>query len=129
MSSLPVGYVGLVVPVLPALQRVDVCVHTGLATGHRTRHGETRGSGAVGRVARRSTGVGTADKLERGCRGSNRICCLCGCEMEKAKQLASLCSQSERNGRPGGREPEMSAGARRSLRAEQRSLAGLSEAG
>lgn len=46
MSSLPVGDVGLVVPVLPALQRVDVCVHTGLAAGHRTRHGETRGSGA-----------------------------------------------------------------------------------
>lgn len=49
MSSLPVGYVGLVIPVLPALQSVDVCVHTGLATGHRTRHGETRGSGAEGR--------------------------------------------------------------------------------
>lgn len=56
--SLPVGYVGLVVPVLPALQRVDVCVDTGLATGHRTRHGETRGSGAVECVSRRSAGVG-----------------------------------------------------------------------
>lgn len=46
--SLPVGDVGLVVPVLPALQRVHVCVHSGLATGHRTRHGETRGSGTAG---------------------------------------------------------------------------------
>lgn len=46
--SLPVGDVGLVIPVLPALQRVDVCVHAGLATGHRTRHGETRGPGARG---------------------------------------------------------------------------------
>lgn len=44
--SLPVGDVGLVVPVLPALQRVDVCVHPGLATGHRTRHGESREPGA-----------------------------------------------------------------------------------
>ncbi|KAF3854388.1 hypothetical protein F7725_022443 [Dissostichus mawsoni] len=35
--------------------RIDVCVNTGLATGHRTRHGETRGSGAAGRG---SAGVG-----------------------------------------------------------------------
>lgn len=61
MSSLPVGYVGLVVPVLAGLQRVDVCVHTGFATGHRTRHGETRGSGAVGRLSRRSAGMWMAD--------------------------------------------------------------------
>lgn len=64
MASLPVGYVGLVVPVLPALQRVDVCVHTGLATGHWTRHGETRSSGAAGRVSRRCAVVGIADKLD-----------------------------------------------------------------
>lgn len=55
--SLPVRYVGLVVPVLPALQRVDVCIHTGLATGHRTRHGETRGSGATECVSLRCAGV------------------------------------------------------------------------
>lgn len=45
--SLPVGDVGLVIPVLPALQRVDIGVHTGLATGHRTRHGDTRDPGAA----------------------------------------------------------------------------------
>lgn len=55
--SLPVRYVGLVVPVLPALQRVDVCIDTGLATGHRTRHGETRGSGATECVSLRCAGV------------------------------------------------------------------------
>lgn len=44
--SLPVGDVGLVVPVLPALQRVDIGVHSGLATGHRPRHGDTRDPGA-----------------------------------------------------------------------------------
>lgn len=40
--SLPVGDVGLVVPVLPTLQRVDIRVHAGLAAGHRTRHGDAR---------------------------------------------------------------------------------------
>lgn len=49
MSLLPIRNMGLVVPVLPTLQGVDVCVHTGLAPGHRTRHGGTRGSDGLPR--------------------------------------------------------------------------------
>ena len=108
---------GLVVPVFPALQRVDVCVHTGLATGHRTRHGETRGSGAaVGRMSRRSAGVvGITGRLELLC-VSVWVCGGgVGCEVEQASQLASLCSQAERErGEEGGRGPGIPPRVRRS---------------
>lgn len=72
MSSLPVRYVGFVVPVIPALQCVDIDVHTGLATGHRTRHGETRGSEAAGlsrderRVTKNQEWVPVVDQEEGG---------------------------------------------------------------
>ncbi len=98
MSSLPVGYVGLVVPVLPALERVDVCVHTGLATGHRTRHGETRGSGAVGRLSRRSVGwVGVTDRLE----GTGFALCACVKWRRAVSCLPSAATLREKGEREG----------------------------
>lgn len=134
MSSLPVGDVGLVVPVLPALQGVDVCVHTGLATSHRTRHGETRGSGgqagAAGRVSHWAVlrwSSGTSWMLA-GCRGQIRkngfADCVGGVKWERGRRkLASLCGQAERNkgvggwvrsGDGDGREPGLPTGDRRS---------------
>lgn len=98
ISSLPVRDVGLIVPVLPALQRVDVCVHTGLATGHRTRHGESRGSGSAGRVSRGSVGVGTRDQTRLDVDVVDWMYCLCRCETERASQLSPLCCHTERRG-------------------------------
>lgn len=43
--SPPGGHMGLVVPVFPALQSVDIGIHPRFTTGHRAGHGARRGSG------------------------------------------------------------------------------------
>jgi len=43
--SPPGGHMGLVVPIFPALQSVDIGIHPRFTTGHRAGHGAQRGSG------------------------------------------------------------------------------------
>lgn len=43
--SPPGGHMGLVVPVFPALQSVDIGIHPRFTTGHWAGHGVRRGSG------------------------------------------------------------------------------------